>query len=138
MAKTTGKISGNIRFLYMDDVLIGCATSNAISINNETVEDTCKDGNNPPVQTFQAGIQSWSMTGSFITKFDDANQYSAVTEAVVSADEHTFKMATSNTDDPYWQGQGFISAFNETGNINSAMTFDITVSSRGTLYLFNT
>lgn len=138
MAKTTGKISGNIKFLYMDDVLVGCATANGLTLTNETVEDTCKDGNNPPTQTFQAGIQSWSMTGTFTVRFDDPNQYSAVTEAAVGATIHTWKFATANADDPYWQGDGFISSFSEAANINSPHTFDITISSTSAIYLFNT
>ena len=77
MAKTTGKISGNIRMLYMDNVLVGCTTANGFSGTNEQIETTCKDGTNPPPRTYESGAQDASFTGDMIVRFDDANQYSA-------------------------------------------------------------
>lgn len=138
MAKTTGKIKGNIRLLYMDDVLVGCMTANALTLNNETIESTCKTGDDPPPRTYESGIQDWSMSGTLMVQFDDANQYSAMAAAAKGATQHTFKFATSNSDDPYWQGVGFVSQFNENANLNEMMTADITISPKGSLYLFNT
>lgn len=138
MAKTTGKISGNIRMLYMDDVLVGCTTANGMTGSNEQIETTCKDGTNPPPRTYESGVQEASLTADMIVRFDDANQYSKVAAAWVAATEHTWKLATPNADDPYWQVDGKISQFNETGNLNSPLTVSITISPTGKMYLFNT
>ena len=116
MAKTTGKISGNIRMLYMDNVLVGCTTANGFSGTNEQIETTCKDGTNPPPRTYESGAQDASFTGDMIVRFDDANQYSALAAAFKDATEHTWKLATTNVDDPYWQFDGKISSFQETAN----------------------
>jgi len=138
MAKTTGKISGNIRMVYMDDVLVGCTTDNGLQINNETIESTCKTGVNPPPRTYEAGVQDWSMNFTLMVKFDDENQYSAIAEAAKNADTHTWRFATPNTDDPYWEGEGFISSFGEAAPQGGMLTAPVTVSPRGELKLFNT
>lgn len=138
MAKTTGKISGNIRMLYMDDVLVGCTTANAFSGTNETIETTCKDGTNPPPRTYEAGAQDASITADIIVKFDDANQYSALAAAFKAATEHTWKLASVNTDDPYWQFDGKVTSFNETANLNTPMSVSLTITPTSAVYLFNT
>lgn len=138
MAKTTGRVSANIRMLYMDDVLVGCATTNGMSGTNEQIPTTCKDGTNPPPVTYEAGAQDATFNGDFIVRFDDANQYSAMSAAFVGATEHTWKLATTNTDDPYWQFDGKITSFTETAGINTPLTFSVTISKTSALYLFNT
>lgn len=138
MAKTTGKIKGNIRMLYMDDILVGCTTANALTVNNEQVESTCKTGDDPPPRTYESGVQDWSMSGTLMVRFDDANQYSRMAAAAKAATEHTFKFATPNADDPYWQGVGFLTEFSETGSLNEMMTADFSVSPKGSIYFFNT
>ena len=137
MAKTTGKIKGNIRMLYMDGNMVGCSTSNGLSGTNETVEDSCKDGSETPARTFQPGIQDWSFTGSFIAKFDDPNQYSKLAVAWKNQTTHTWQFADENEDNPYWQGEGIISSFNENAEQGAPLTIDITISPRGPLKLFN-
>lgn len=122
----------------MDDVLVGCATTNGMSGTNEQIPTTCKDGTNPPPVTYEAGAQDASFSGDFIVRFDDAGQYSAMAAAFVAATEHTWKLATTNTDDPYWQFDGKITSFSETAGINAPLTFSVTISKTSALYLFNT
>lgn len=138
MAKTTGKIKSNIRLLYMDDVLIGCMTDNTFGLTNEVIEDSCKTGDDPPPRTYQAGLQEATLGGTMIVKFDDANQYSRVAAAAVGQTEHTWKLATPNAEDPYWQVDGLIGQFDETANFNTPLTAAISISPTGPVYLFNT
>lgn len=138
MAKTTGKIKGNIRMLYMDDTLVGCTTANGMDGSNEVIEDTCKTGAATPPRTYQLGAQDATMTGEMIVKFDDENQYSAVAAAFAGQTEHTWKLATANADDPYWQMDGVVSAFSESANLNTPLTASFTISPTGPLYFFNT
>lgn len=138
MAKTTGKISGNIRMVYMDNVLVGCTTDNGFTLTNETIESSCKTGDNPPPRTYEPGVQDWTLDFTLMVRFDDSNQYSAVAAAAKNATTHTWKIATSNSDDPYWQGQGFISSFGETAPQGSMLTAPVTVSPKGELFLLNT
>lgn len=138
MAKTTGKIKGNIRMLYMDGNMVGCSTSNGLTLNNETVEDSCKDGSETPPRTYQAGVQEWSFSATVVVKFDDANQYSKLAAAAIAQTEHEWTFGDENSDNPYWEGPGIISAFTENAEQNSPLTVDITISPRGSLHLFNT
>jgi hypothetical protein len=78
------------------------------------------------------------MTGTFNTRYDDANQYSALAAAAKVATQHTWKFGSSNVDDPYWQGEGFISSFNEVANQGATATVDITISPMDEIFLFNT
>ena len=122
----------------MDNVLVGCTTANGFSGSNEQIETTCKDGTNPPPRTYESGAQDASITADMIVRFDDDNQYSKVAAAWGAATEHTWKLATPNSDDPYWQFDGKVSQFNETGNLNSPLTVSITVTPTGPVYLRNT
>lgn len=143
MAKTTLPVSGNILMLYMgadagSAALVGCSTANGFSLTNEQLETTCKDGTNPPPRTYVSGVQEWGMTGTFNVRYDDANQFSALAAAAKDATQRTFLFASTNTDDPYWQGDGFISSFNIVANQGAVATVDVTISPLGAIYLFNT
>lgn len=145
MAKTTGKIKAGIRMLYMDGVLVGCSTANGLSITNEQIADSCKDGSAVPPTTYEVGAQDWNFTADVTARFDDPNQYSALAAAAVAQTTHTWAFATVDTsdesihdDDPYWQGEGFISSFQETANAGEFMVVSVTITPTGSLYLFNT
>lgn len=136
MAKSTGKIGGNAVLVYQEGELITCTTGATLSVNNETVETTCKDNNG--ARTYEPGSQEWTIEVEGITKFDVVTNFSAIAALAKSAETVLLKYGTENPDDPYWEGEGFVSAFSYEGPLNAPSTWSATFSARGPINLFNT
>lgn len=136
MAVTEGVISGNLVDISRDDVRIGCGTNAELTIDNEQVETTCKD--NDGARTYTPGSQNWGMTFQGNLKFDGVEGYRQIAALAKTRATAEFRYGTTNTDDPFWIGDGFISNLTTTGDVNAPATWSATVSPRGPIYLFNT
>lgn len=136
MAVTAGTISGNGVLVYLDGVEIGCTTGGTLTITNNQIETTCKDNNG--AVTYAAGSQDWNIQVDGNTKLDAPVGLQALAELAMSKETVTVRMATSNTvDDPYFEGEAFVSSFNWTNPVNAPSTYSATFSPRGPLSLFN-
>lgn len=136
MAKTTSHINGNIVGVYQDDVLIGCSTGATFNGTNAEIETTCKDDDG--ARTTIPGIQGWTISINGNVKFDSVQGFAEFVALWKTKGTATFRFGTSNTDDPYLEGDGFISAFTWEGPLNAPSTWTGTVSPRTEARLFNT
>jgi hypothetical protein len=137
MALTAGTISGNGVLVYVDDEAIGCTTGGTLTITNNQVETTCKD--NDGAVTYAPGSQDWNIQVDGNTKLDAPVGLQRLAELAMTKETVTVRMATSNTaDDPYFEGEAFISSFTWTNPVNAVSTYSVTFSPRGPIYLFNT
>lgn len=136
MAVTAGTISGNGVLVYLDGTAIGCTTGGTLTITNNQVETTCKD--NDGAVTYAAGSQDWNIQVDGNTKLDAPVGLQALAELAMSKETVTVRMATANTvDDPYFEGDAFVSSFSWTNPVNAPSTYSVTFSPRGALSLFN-
>jgi predicted secreted protein len=136
MALTAGTISGNGVLVYLEGTAIGCTTGGTLTITNNTVETTCKDDDG--AVTFAPGSQDWNIQVDGNTKFDAPVGLPALAELAMNKATVTVRMATSNTtDDPYFEGEAFVSSFTWTNPVNATSTYSVTFSPRGSLSLFN-
>ena len=137
MAVTTGVINGNIVGVKQDGVLVACSTGATFNGTNEEIETTCKD--NDGAKTTIPGIQTWTITINGNTKNDNTVlNIRAFLELWKSKATSTFTFGTSNSDDPYLEGDGFVSAFTWEGPLNAPSTWSATISPRSEMLLFNT
>lgn len=136
MAITAGTISGNGVLVYLDGAAIGCTTGGTLTITNNQIETTCKDDDG--AVTYAAGSQDWSIQVDGNTKLDAPVGLQALAELSMSKATVTVRMATANTvDDPYFEGDAFVSSFTWTNPVNATSTYSVTFSPRGPLSLFN-
>lgn len=136
MAVTPGTISGNGVLVYLDGVAIGCTTGGTLTLTNNQIETTCKD--NDGAVTYAAGSQDWNIQVDGNTKLDAPVGLPALATLAKSKETVTVRMATANTvDDPYFEGEAFVSSFTWTNPVNAPSTYSVTFSPRGELYLFN-
>jgi predicted secreted protein len=135
MAVTPGIINGNKVLVYIDGVAIGCTTGGTLTITNEQIETTCKD--NDGAKTYLAGSQDWNIQVSGNTKFDAPVGLNALGEAAKTAATVTVRMATGNADDPYYEGDAFISSFTWDNATNAVSTYSATFSPRSAIAMFN-
>jgi hypothetical protein len=136
MAVTAGTISGNGVLVYLDGTAIGCTTGGTLTITNNQIETTCKD--NDGAVTYAAGSTDWNIQVDGNTKLDAPVGLQALAELAMNKSTVTVRMATSNTtDDPYFEGEAFVSSFTWTNPVNAPSTYSATFTPRGPLYLFN-
>lgn len=136
MAVTVGVIGGNIVGIYRGNTLIGCSTGATFSGTNAEIETSCKD--NDGAVTYTPGAQGWSMSINGNAKVDNVEGMADILQLWKTKGTSTFKFGTSNADDPYVEGLGYISAFTWEGPLNAPATWSATISPRGPIYLFNT
>lgn len=136
MAVTAGTITGNGVLVYLSGTAIGCTTGGTLTITNNQVETTCKD--NDGAVTYAAGSSDWNITVEGNTKLDAPVGLQALAELSMNKLTVTVRMATSNTvDDPYFEGEAFVSAFTWTNPVNAPSTYSATFTPRAPLYLYN-
>jgi predicted secreted protein len=131
-----GTISGNGVLVYEGGTAFGCTTGGTLTITNNQIETTCKDDDG--AVTYAAGSQDWNIQVDGNTKLDAPKGLQRLAELAMSKETVTVRMATSNTiDDPYFEGEAFVSAFSWTNPVNAPSTYSATFSPRGPLSLFN-
>jgi predicted secreted protein len=136
MAVTAGTISGNGVLIYEGGTAFGCTTGGTLTITNNQIETTCKDDDG--AVTYAAGSQDWNIQVDGNTKLDAPKGLQRLAELAMSKETVTVRMATANTvDDPYFEGEAFVSSFTWTNPVNAPSTYSATFSPRGPLYLFN-
>ena len=136
MAVTAGTISGNGVLVYLDGVAIGCTTGGTLTLTNNQIETTCKDDDG--AVTYAPGSQDWNIQIAGNTKLDAPVGLQAIAELAMSKATVTVRMATGNiVDDPYFEGEAFISEFSWDNQVNAASTYSATFSPRGPLSLYN-
>lgn len=136
MAVTAGTMSGNGVLVYLEGTAIGCTTGGTLTITNNQIETTCKDDDG--AVTYSPGSQDWNIQVDGNTKLDAPVGLQALAELAMSKDTVTVRMATSNVvDDPYFEGEAFVSSFNWTNPVNAPSTYSVTFSPRGPISLFN-
>lgn len=137
MAKSTGTILGTTVLVSNDGETIACTTNATLTITNEEIETTCKDNNG--AKTFVAGSQDWTVEVQGNTKYDASFGFSELAALAMSGSTVELIIGSiGNADNPYFQGDAFVSSFTYEGPLNAPSTFSVTYRPRGPLYLFNT
>ena len=137
MAKTTGKLSGNLIQVSRAGEQVSCSTNATSSLNVERIETTCKDDDG--AKTYEPGSMDGSIEVQGITKVDTVTNFPAIAGAFFGKTEEVWNYGSlDNTDDPYIEFTGFISDLTWEGPLNSPSTWSFTVVPTSRIYLFNT
>lgn len=137
MAKTTGKIQGNLILTAMDGETIGCTTGATFNGTTERVETTCKD--NGGAKTYEPGSQDGNLQVNGIVKFDTVSNFPAIVAAWKGKTEVVWTHgALENSDDTYIQFTGFISDLTWEGPMNEPSRWSFTSVPTSEILVFNT
>lgn len=136
MAVSTDVILGTAFLQSIDGDTILCSTTSSLNITNAEIETTCK--NNNGAYTAKPGQQKWQIQISGNVVFDNAYGLKDLNPLIKNGTTFTVLFGTENSDDPAWQGDGFISNFDQQADMNNPATWSITISPRGPIYLLNT
>ena len=110
--------------------VIGGIRTESMTINNETVDVTDKDGNGWRELLEGAGITSMSLKGSGVVSDDTV--FTDHIMAAVMANTHVVLKIESGLGD-VWQGTFAVPSAERAGEYNKEETFSITLESAGTI-----
>ena len=133
MAKFKGReLRIKVRVSTGPDVftVIGGIRTESMTINNETVDVTDKDGNGWRELLEGAGITSMSLKGSGVVS--DNAVFTDHIMAAVMANTHVVLKIESGLGD-VWQGEFAVPSAERAGEYNKEETFSITLESAGTI-----
>lgn len=133
MAKFKGReLRIKVRVSTGPDVftVIGGIRTESMTINNETVDVTDKDGNGWRELLEGAGITSMSLKGSGVVSDDTV--FTDHIMAAVMANTHVVLKIESGLGD-VWQGTFAVPSAERAGEYNKEETFSITLESAGTI-----
>lgn len=133
MAKFKGReLRIKVRVSTGPDVftVIGGIRTESMTINNETVDVTDKDGNGWRELLEGAGITSMSLKGSGVVSNDTV--FTDHIMAAVMANTHVVLKIESGLGD-VWQGTFAVPSAERAGEYNKEETFSITLESAGTI-----
>jgi len=137
MAKTTGKIKGNLILVSADGDQLSCTTGATFSLTNERIETTCKDEDG--ARTYEPGSQDCSLEVQGIAKYDTVTNLATVAALAFSKTIVVWQFGgLTNPDDPYYQFSGFITDFQHEGPLNNPSTWSFTASPTSKCRMFNT
>lgn len=136
MSTVTKTLAGTDLAIYLEDVMIGCATEVSISMEVEMTAATCKASNGWAENT--PSVKSWSASASGVVKYY-ATADAAANKGVVdfrayfkAGTKLTLKYSTEVTGDTFEEGDAYISSIEETAGDGNA-TYSISFTGTGPL-----
>ena len=136
MAKTTGKINGTLILVDADGTTIGCSTNATLTITNERLETTCKDDNG--AKTYTPGSQDWTLEAEGMVIYETPSNHSTIAALALAQTEADWTFGTSNSEDPVFEGTGFIENLSITAPLNAPATWSFSVAATGPISMTNT
>ncbi|MCJ7449658.1 MAG: phage tail protein, partial [Bacteroidales bacterium] len=131
MAGTAGKINGHDLLLYVGGVAISHSTSCSITLNAGTVNVTSKDSDK--WADFLPGAREWSVEASGMVALDATYGLDEFYTLMNSQASATVKFATSNSDDRFFSGTGYITSVSADAPDESPSTFTVSFAGTGKL-----
>lgn len=128
---TTGKFNGTLLNVYIDNTIIGCATSSELSINVDLADATCKDDGGWADHI--AGLRDWSVSTDGLVKFDGNNNVEDLYDLLSGRSVVTLKFTTNVTGDLVFSGQASVASLSVSAEMEAAVTYSVEFTGKGPL-----
>jgi predicted secreted protein len=128
---TTGKFNGTLLNVYIDDVIIGCATSSELSVNVDLADATCKDdgGWADHIQ----GLRDWSVSTDGLVAYDGTNNIGDLYTLLSGRTSVTLKFTTNVTGDLVFSGSASVASISVSAEMEAAVTYSVEFTGKGVL-----
>ena len=128
---TTGKFNGTLLNVYIDDTIIGCATSSELSVNVDLADATCKDdgGWADHIQ----GLRDWSVSTDGLVAFDGTNNIDDLYKLLSGRTSVTLKFTTNVTGDLVFSGSASVASISVSAEMEAAVTYSVEFTGKGVL-----
>lgn len=128
---TTGKFNGTLLNVYIDNTIIGCATSSELTINVDLADATCKDDGGWADHI--AGLRDWSVSTDGLVKFDGNNNVEDLYDLLSGRSVVTLKFTTNVTGDLVFSGQASVASLSVSAEMEAAVTYSAEFTGKGPL-----
>jgi predicted secreted protein len=130
---TAGTVEGNIIGIYVDDVLIACATSATLDLTTALTDSTCKDNNG--AEQVLPGQKSWSMALDGMLAFDATYGWVDLVTAWDDSTLLTVKWGDEEVGDESYTGSAYIDSLSASAPLNEVTTYNVNFRGTGTLLI---
>ena len=128
---TTGKFNGTLLNVYIDDVIIGCATSSELSVNVDLADATCKDDGGWADHIH--GLRDWSVSTDGLVAYDGTNNIGDLYTLLSGRTSVTLKFTTNVTGDLVFSGSASVASISVSAEMEAAVTYSVEFTGKGVL-----
>lgn len=121
--------NGTKLLLYKGDNVIGRSQNVSFSVEAKLPEITSKDSYG--WKEFISTMKSSSITLKCLTDYSDNLQFEDLQDSIITSEKSTFVIQEAVNPDMIYRGDGYITSVNETGEFNSATSFDVEINITG-------
>lgn len=128
---TTGKFNGTLLNVYLDNVIIGCATSSELSVNVDLADATCKDDGGWADHIH--GLRDWSVSTDGLVAFNGTNNIGDLYTLLSGRTSVTLKFTTNVTGDLVFSGTASVASISVSAEMEAAVTYSVEFTGKGAL-----
>jgi predicted secreted protein len=128
---TTGKFNGTLLNVYIDDTIIGCATSSELSVNVDLADATCKDDGGWADHIH--GLRDWSVSTDGLVAFDGTNNIGDLYTLLSGRTSVSLKFTTDVTGDLVFSGTASVASISVSAEMEAAVTYSVEFTGKGAL-----
>ena len=128
---TTGKFNGTLLNVYLDNVIIGCATSSELSVNVDLADATCKDDGGWSDHIH--GLRDWSVSTDGLVAYDGTNNIGDLYTLLSGRTSVALKFTTNVTGDLVFSGQASVASISVSAEMEAAVTYSVEFTGKGPL-----
>jgi predicted secreted protein len=128
---TTGKFNGTLLNVYIDNVIIGCATSSELSVNVDLADATCKDDGGWADHIH--GLRDWSVSTDGLVAYDGTNNIGDLYTLLSGRTSVTLKFTTNVTGDLVFSGTASVASISVSAEMEAAVTYSVEFTGKGAL-----
>ena len=128
---TTGKFNGTLLNVYLDNVMIGCATSSELSVNVDLADATCKDDGGWADHIH--GLRDWSVSTDGLVAYDGTNNIGDFYTLLNGRTSVTLKFTTNVTGDLVFSGSASVASISVSAEMEAAVTYSVEFTGKGVL-----
>ena len=128
---TTGKFNGTLLNVYLDNVIIGCATSSELSVNVDLADATCKDDGGWADHIH--GLRDWSVSTDGLVAYDGTNNIGDLYTLLSGRTSVALKFTTNVTGDLVFSGTASIASISVSAEMEAAVTYSVEFTGKGPL-----
>lgn len=128
---TAGKFNGTLLNVYLNNIIIGCATSSELSVNVDLADATCKDDGGWADHIH--GLRDWSVSTDGLVAYDGTNNIGDLYTLLSGRTSVTLKFTTNVTGDLVFSGTASVASISVSAEMESAVTYSVEFTGKGAL-----
>lgn len=128
---TSGVFNGTNLLLKVEGSVVGHTTSCTLTVNLDAADATTKDSSGWAESI--AGLKSGELSFDGLVDYSDANNSEQLLDLLIARTKIDWVFGTSASGDSIYQGEGFITSLEQTGEMEAAVSYSGTITVTGAI-----